>query len=142
MKRVVGIVLIGSALLLILAGCMSLPGLKLSATATIIRVEETSIDALEISYEIKNTGDLGIDYYEIYFTGKLSDGSTISDWTNGLNVLPGNTHADTTYFSTGGQDVQEVAVTKIILKNHEYDREVTIDIETPQWVPVPYNAGE
>ncbi|HBT39058.1 MAG TPA: hypothetical protein DEA64_02940 [Pseudothermotoga sp.] len=132
MKRVVGIVLIGSALLLILAGCMSLLGLKLSATVTITRVEETSIGALKISYEIRNTGDLEIDYYKIYFTGKLSNGSTMSDWTNGLYVLPGTARADITYFDTGGQDVQEVAVRKIILKNYEYDEEISIDIENPQ----------
>lgn len=144
MKKVVKASLL-VVFLLTLAGCLlkptSTPVKKLSATATITKVEETGIDALKISYKITNTGDLKIDYYQIYFTGKLADGSTISDWTNGLDVLPGNTHADITYFDTGGNDVKEVAITTIFLRNHDYNREVTIN-PTPQWVPVPYNAEE
>ncbi|RLB89566.1 MAG: hypothetical protein DRH10_05710 [Deltaproteobacteria bacterium] len=142
MKKAVEISLLVIALSMILTGClMDLLLPKLSATATITKVEETGIDALKISYKITNTGDLNIDYYQIYFTGKLADGSTISDWTNGLDVLSGTTRADITYFDTGGLDVQEVAITKIILKNYAHDREVTIN-PTPQWVPVPYNAEE
>ena len=142
MKKAVEISLLVIALSMILTGClMDLLLPKLSATVTITKVEETGIDALKISYKITNTGDLNIDYYQIYFTGKLADGSTISDWTNGLDVLSGTTRADITYFDTGGLDVQEVAITKIILKNYAHDREVTIN-PTPQWVPVPYNAEE
>ena len=144
MKKVVKASLL-VVFLLTLAGCLlkptSTPVKKLSATATITKVEETGIDALKISYKITNTGDLNIDYYQIYFTGKLPDGSTVLDWTNGLDVSLGTTRADVMYFYTGGLDVQEVAITKIILKNYAYDREVTIN-PTPQWVPVPYNAGE
>ena len=140
MKKVVKASLL-VVFLLTLAGCLlkptSTPVKKLSATATITKVEET----LKIFYKITNTGDLNIDYYQIYFTGKLPDGSTVLDWTNGLDVSLGTTRADVMYFYTGGLDVQEVAITKIILKNYAYDREVTIN-PTPQWVPVPYNAEE
>jgi len=100
---------------------------KLTAQVTITQIEPTSIDAVRVYYDLKNTGNVTIDYYEIYFIAQCTDNSTITDWTNGLNVLPGTTVSDYTFFDTGNKTVSSMAVYKIYLKNYQYDLELYIN---------------
>ena len=118
---------------MILVGCMPSGGWlpvftpKLTAQATITQTESTSIDAVQVYYDLKNTGNVTIDYYEIYFIAQCTDNSTITDWTNGLNVLPGTMVSDCTFFDTGNKTVSSMAVYKIYLENYQYDLELYIN---------------
>ena len=120
---------------MILVGCMPSGGSswfpvftpKLTAQATITQIEPTSINAVRVYYDLKNTGNVTIDYYEIYFIAQCTDNSTITDWTNGLDVLPGTMVSDCTFFDTGNKTVSSIAVYKIYLKNYQYDLELYIN---------------
>jgi len=120
---------------MILVGCMPSGGSswlpvftpKLTAQATITQIEPTSIDAVRVYYDLKNTGNVTIDYYKIYFIAQCTDNSTITDWTYGSNVLPGTMVSDYTFFDTGNKTVSSIAVYKIYLKNYQYDLELYIN---------------
>jgi len=80
-----------------------------------------------VYYDLKNTGNVTIDYYKIYFIAQCTDNSTITDWTNGLNVLPGTMVSDYTFFDIGNKTVSSMAVYKIYLENYQYDLELYIN---------------
>ncbi len=134
MKKLILIILILAVL--ILSGCTALFP-RVDAFVTITKVELTSIDALRVYYTLTNTGNVTIDYYEIFFEGRCSDNTTISDWTNGLNVLPGQTRADYTFVDIGDKTVEQLYISLIYLKNYNTDPKYINGPISP--VPVPYN---
>jgi len=71
-------------------------------------LEEWSI--VEIFYEIENTGDLDIGYYEVYFIAKCGAGKEYDDWTNGMNIKAGRTHSDSILIDTAGREVRSVEI--------------------------------
>ena len=66
---------------------------------------------VEVYYQVTNTGNVDIDYYEVYFTVTCEDGSKYYDWTNGLNVRAGKTYSDYTYINTAGKKATSVKIT-------------------------------
>ncbi len=76
---------------------------------------------VEAYYTIKNTGNVTIDYYEVYFKAKCSDGSVYQDFDNGLNVKVGDTLSDHTYILTPSEKyVVSVYVSDHDLTNYNY----------------------
>ena len=58
-------------------------------------------DLVEVWYKITNTGNVDIDYYQIWFTAYCEDGSSYEDWTNGIAVDVGHYEFDTTFIDLG-----------------------------------------
>lgn len=81
---------------------------------------------MEIYYELKNTGNVEIDYYEVYFLITFINGDSTTGWDNGLSVPPNQVRLDSTYIFIGGKTVQQVKVFAINLVNHEHNLHVTI----------------
>jgi hypothetical protein len=51
--------------------------------------EERWSEYVYIYYDVKNSGEAHIGYYEVWFTITYDDGTQYEDWTNGLDLLPG-----------------------------------------------------
>jgi len=66
-------------------------------------------DYVYVYYEVENTGDVDIDYYEVYFIASCQGGS-YHDWTNGMNVRVGAKLSDWTMINVAGKRVRNVAV--------------------------------
>ncbi|HEY8543344.1 MAG TPA: hypothetical protein VIL29_13245 [Pseudothermotoga sp.] len=135
MKRLILLILIVLTVIL-LSGCTNL-FFRIDAVVRITKVELTIIGSLKVDYTLTNVGNTEIDYYEIDFKGKCSDNTTISDWTNGLNVGPGETRVDYTFVSIGDKEVQQLYISAITLKNYNFGTKYITGIISP--VPVPYN---
>jgi len=92
------------------------PELELSADFNIEDWEQDYYESLEewsiveIFYEIENTGDLDIGYYEVYFVVECGGGKEYDDWTNGMNVKAGRTHSDSILIDTAGREVRSVEI--------------------------------
>lgn len=96
---------------------------ELSGTTTIVSYEPFG-NMLKVDYEVKNTGNVDIDYYEIYLLVQCKDGTTIGDWANGLMVLPGTTRSAFTIINVDPNRVARIEVGRMILRNHKYNLEV------------------
>ena len=89
-----------------------------SATITITDKKQTYYSSLneyglvEIYYKVKNTGNVKIDYYKVYFKVTCKDGSTYTEWDNGTDVDPGQEISDKTYVDTADKQFSTVEVTK------------------------------
>ena len=80
-----------------------------------------SLGYVEVYYTIKNTGNITIDYYEVYFKAACSDGSIYQDFDNGLNVKTGEELSDYTYISVpSGKNVVSVYVSDYNLTDYNY----------------------
>jgi len=66
--------------------------------------------SVEIHYDISNSGNYTIDYYEVWFTIKTTNGSKYTEWTNGTNVAIGKTMSDYTFINTAGKQYKEVSI--------------------------------
>ena len=92
------------------------PELELSASFRIDDWEQPYYDSLdeygivEIFYEVENTGDLDIDYYEVYFTVECSGGKEYTDWTNGTNVKVGRTYSGSKMIDVGDREARDVDI--------------------------------
>lgn len=71
-----------------------------------------------IYFEVENTGDLTIDYYEVYFDVKCQDGSIYHDWTNGSNVKTGKKYSDYTIVDAAGKKATSVKITDWDLEHY------------------------
>jgi len=129
-------------LLIIVGGCMtdlgSIGGWRFNATVRITDVEVTSLGDIRVDYVITNTGEITIDYYKVYLKGYCSDGTVISDFDNGIDLLPNTAQSDYTYLLTGGKTVTKVAITKIVIEN--YDENLYREIETNVATDVSYGG--
>jgi hypothetical protein len=61
-------------------------------------------DYVTIDYEVENTGEVDIDYYEVYFT-VLCVGANYDDRDNGTTVPVGKTISDSTMVDVSGNEV-------------------------------------
>jgi len=92
------------------------PELELSALFKIEDWEQPYYDSIdqygfvEIFYEVENTGDLDIDYYEVYFTVECSGGKEYTEWTNGTNVKVGRTYSDSIMVDVGDREARDVEI--------------------------------
>ncbi len=101
MKRKCFFVILFLTLAIFLSGCggVTTPK-KLDAGFTITDWEINSLGYVEVYYTIKNTGNITIDYYEVYFKAACSDESIYQDFDNGLNVKRRRIIRLYLYFST------------------------------------------
>jgi len=72
-------------------------------------------DYVKVWYNIKNTGNVDIDYYEIWFVARCSGGGSYEDWTNGLNLREGHSHSDYTFITVPGSKVESVKISDVEL---------------------------
>jgi len=122
MKRKCFFVILFLALAIFLSGCggITTPK-KLDAVFTITDWEISSLGYVEVFYTIKNTGNITIDYYEVYFKAACSDGSIYQDFDNGLNVKTEEELSDYTYILVpSGKNVVSVYVSDYDLTNYNY----------------------
>jgi len=123
MKRKCFFVILFLTLAIFLSGCggITTPK-KLDAEFTVTGWEIiNSLGYVEVYYTIKNTGNITIDYYEVYFKAACSDGSIYQDFDNGLNLKTGEELSDYTYISVpSGKKVVSVYVSDYDLTNYNY----------------------
>ena len=67
-------------------------------------------DYVYVYYEIENTGDVDINYYEVYFIAECEGGKEYYDWTNGLDVRAGDKVTGYTMIGVNGKEVRDVAI--------------------------------
>ncbi|GAG87004.1 unnamed protein product, partial [marine sediment metagenome] len=107
MKNKILLVALVMVLVLALVGCggVVIPTKILSADVIITDWEQNYYDwswggewsdLVKVWYKITNTGNVDIDYYQVWFTAYCVDGSSYEDWTNGLFVDIGHYEFDTT----------------------------------------------
>jgi len=75
-------------------------------------------DYVYVYYKITNTGNIDIDYYEVWFEVRCADGSTFQDWTNGLNVPRGTYATGWTMINVAGKRATSVVVTRYELTSY------------------------
>jgi len=67
-------------------------------------------DYVYVYYEVENTGDVDIDYYEVFFIVECKGNKEYYDWTNGSNVRVGKRLSDSTLINVAGKEVMDVEV--------------------------------
>ena len=67
-------------------------------------------DYVYVYYEVENTGDVDIDYYEVFFIVECKGNKDYYDWTNGSNVRVGKKLSDSTLINVAGKEVMDVEV--------------------------------
>lgn len=122
MKKKLLLLILVLILSMFLVGCSGvITPKKLDAEFTITNWEISYFGDAEVYYTIKNTGSITIDYYEVYFKARCSDGSVYQDFDNGLNVKVGETLSDFTYvFVPAGKNIVSVYVSDYDLTNYNY----------------------
>ncbi len=73
---------------------------------------------VKVDYEIENTGNVTIDYYEVYFQVICTDGSKYQDWDNGTHVNVGDVISDYTYIDVGGKKAISVKISDYKLEHY------------------------
>lgn len=68
-------------------------------------------DYVYVYYEVENTGNVDIDYYQVWFTVTCVGGSQYYDWTNGLSIGVGKKYSDWTMINVAGKQVLSVKIT-------------------------------
>ena len=120
MKRKCFFVILFLTLAIFLSGCGGITTLDAEFAITGWEIIN-SLGYVEVYYTIKNTGNITIDYYEVYFKAACSDGSIYQDFDNGLNLKPGEELSDYTYISVpSGKKVVSVYVSDYDLTNYNY----------------------
>lgn len=88
-----------------------------SAKFTIINWDQTYYGSLEewgivtLTYQIENTGDVDIDYYEVSFTAECVGGHRFNGWTNGLDIAVGAVSIDENMIYVDGLEVIDIVIT-------------------------------
>ena len=91
---------------------------KKTATVTITDKKQTYYSSLnqyglvEIYYNVKNTGNVKIDYYKVTFKVTCKDGSVYTAWDNGTEVNAEEEVSDKTYVDTADKQFSTIEVTK------------------------------
>jgi len=122
MKQKTFFIIFSLTLTLFLSGCAGIitPN-KLDADFTVTGWEISSLDNVKVFYTIKNTGDITIDYYNVYFKAVCGDGSSYQNFDNGLNIKTGEELSGYAYvFVPSGKDVVSVYVNDYDLINYNY----------------------
>lgn len=99
------------------------PKEKLSALCSVTSWDQEYYEYLdewglvEVHFEVWNTGNVEIDYYEVYLEA-WCHGSTYSDWTNGTHVGIGKIVADTVHIDTANKKATSVTITDWKLEHY------------------------
>jgi len=98
---------------------------SLSAPITIVNWTQDYYDwgewsLVDVDYEIKNTGNQTIDFYEVWFSVTCVDDSVYTDYDVGMNVLSGTTTANYTYLDTAGKEAVSVDVYDYELTHYDW----------------------
>lgn len=97
---------------------------KPEGEVTIFDTDQTYYESLEdwglvdVYFKVKNTGDVSIDYYEVYFTAYCKDGNQYTGWANGLSLGVGQTDTETAYIDTEDQECTNVVVNSTEFKSY------------------------
>lgn len=100
-------VIFSVVILLVILSC-ELPHQELSFSITSY---STSSNYVTAYYTVTNIGNVDIDYYKVYYDVNFSDGSEVSGWTNGLDVLVGKSYNGTIMEYSGGKSVSSIDFT-------------------------------
>lgn len=119
MKSRVLLLVLAIFLILSLVGCVIVPSSKILTAEIVITGWEQNYyeswqewsDLVKVWYKITNTGNVDIDYYQIWFTATCIDGSSYEDWTNGLFVDIGHYEFDYMFIDVPNKQVISVAIT-------------------------------
>ena len=119
MKSRVLLLVLAIFLILSLVGCVIVPSSKILTAEIVITGWEQNYyeswqewsDLVKVWYKITNTGNVDIDYYQIWFTATCIDGSSYEDWTNGLFVDVGHYEFDYMFIDVPNKQVISVAIT-------------------------------
>ena len=86
--------------------------LFLACTKIDVSVKEYSkeYDYLHVTFKVINSGNTTVEYYEIYYKFRTTDGDVLSDWTNDVNLPPGETRYVEAYSYVGYAGVTNVWV--------------------------------
>lgn len=125
MKSRVLLLVFAIFLILALVGCGVIPPTKILTAEIIITDWEQNYyeswqgwsDLVKVWYKITNTGNVDIDYYQIWFTATCIDGSSYEDWTNGLFVDVGHYEFDYMFIDVPNKEVVSVKITDWELTN-------------------------
>jgi len=96
----------------------------LDAEVTTTDIKQTHYEILnshglvEVYYNIKNVGNVEIDYYKVSFKVTCEDGSTYTEWDNGTNVGVGKELSDHTYLNVADKKYSKVEVVDIELDTY------------------------
>ena len=120
MKRKYFLVILSLILAIFLSSCgLVTPTKILSANFVITKWEQTYYEYsgewsnyVYVYYSIKNTGNVEIDYYRVYFEATCADGSKFEEWTNGMFIGVGHTENDYTMLLVLGKQVVSVKVSE------------------------------
>lgn len=75
-------------------------------------ITDTKINGyVEIYYSVKNTGNVDIDYYKVWFKVTCIDNSTYTEWDNGTGVNVGKELSDWTIIDIAGKTYLKVEIT-------------------------------
>jgi hypothetical protein len=80
--------------------------------------------SVRIYYEIENTGNVDIDYFEVYFEITCEDGTKYYPHDIGLYAQVGQKYSYYFWVDVGGKKVSSVKITGWYLENWEYGLEV------------------
>jgi hypothetical protein len=111
-------------LFLIIGGCTET--LVLSANFRITDWEQDYYQYLGewgnvwINYEIENTGNVDIDYFEVYFEITCEDGTKYYSYDIGFYARVGQKYSFHFWVDVGGKKVSSVKITGWYLENWEY----------------------
>jgi len=81
---------------------------------------EQYLDYAFVYYEIENTGNIDIDFYQIWFTVKCTDNSEYTDWTVGLDLKIGDKRSDVGLVNIGEKTVESVEIKNWELVNYDF----------------------
>ena len=95
------------------------PGEILQAKVTFTKLEQ-SFGYAWVYYEIENTGNVDIDFYQIWFTVKCTDDSEYTDWTVGLDLKIGDKRNDFGLVDIGEKTAESVEIKNWELTNYDF----------------------
>ena len=72
---------------------------------------------VKVTFKITNTGNVKIDYWEVYFQASTTSGK-YTDWTNGLNLGVGQSETSTVLIDTNGKKCNSVKLIDVNLKHY------------------------
>jgi hypothetical protein len=85
-----------------------------TATVSITDIYQSG-NYVYVYYDITNTGNCNISYYEVPFTIICLGGYTYKDYDNGNNLLKGKTISDYTMIYTGGYTYYSYVINTLTL---------------------------
>lgn len=91
----------------------------LQAKVTITNLEQP-FNSAHVYYEIENTGNVDIDFYQIWFTVTCTDNSEYTDWTVGSDLRIGDKRNDYGLVDVGGKTAEFAEIKNWELTNYDF----------------------